>query len=300
MKISVVIATYNRKESLRATLHALEKQRFPKADFEVCVVSDGSTDGTDKMLAEYQHTGVLNLHFFSQENKGPAAARNLAIRSASGEIIAFTDDDCLPNENWLAIIDATFHTQAIVALQGRTYTDSADITPLTHQIENMHGSKDVPTCNAAYTKKVLGLLEGFDENFPYPHNEDADLAWRAEKYGSIGFCPEMLVHHPPRVDRFKKAARRMKIMESEFRLFHKDPASYKKNRSSSLWKNIYWEVGVKTQCYYLKSRFKFLFRPVLMVQGLALTFIWWADLIRFFPKFLKADRVNKQLFSRAS
>jgi glycosyltransferase involved in cell wall biosynthesis len=240
------------------------------------------------------------MRFYTQPNKGPAAARNLALRFAVGEIIAFTDDDCLPHNDWLSTIVEAFRSNEIVGLQGRTYTDVVDITPLTHQIENIHGSKDVPTCNAAYKKDILVLLNGFDENFPYPHNEDADLAWRAEKLGTILFNKEMRVYHPPRTDRFKKVATRMKIMESEFRLFYKDPESYRKNRSGSLWKNIYWEVGVKTQWYYLKSRLKFLFRPVLMVKGLALTFIWWLDLIRSVPKFLKAAKINRQMFqSRA-
>lgn len=295
MKISVVIATFNRRQSLTETLRALEQQDLDKSAFEVLVVNDGSKDGTDELLLHFESNTVLQMRSCRQQNKGPAAARNLGIKHAQGDIIAFTDDDCLPHENWLSTILSNMQDH-VVALQGRTYTDICDITPLTHQIENIYGSRDVPTCNAAYRKSVLTAINGFDEQFPFPHNEDADLAWRAGKLGAIAFCPEMRVYHPPRQDKFKKVARRMKIMESEFRLYYKDPESYKANRARSLWRNIYWEVGVKTQWYYLKSRFKYVGRPLLMIQGLALTLIWSLHLVVAFPKFLRVNRDNKKLF----
>lgn len=300
MKISVIIATYNRMESLRNTLEALVNQDFSKSDFEVLVVDDGSSDNTQQVLAGFKNSGLLDLHFFHQQNRGPAAARNLALRQAGAEIIAFTDDDCIPQPGWLTAIAKGFESGEIIGLQGRTYTDKKGITPLTHQIDNPNGSKDVPTCNAAYRRNILTALDGFDNQFPYPHNEDADLAWRAEKLGTIAFCKDMLVYHPPRADKFSKVAGRMKIMESEFRLFYKDREGYIKNRSASPWKNIYWGLGVKTQFYYLRSRFKFLGRPVLFIEGLALTFIWWWDLIRFYPRFLRADKLNRELFEQAS
>lgn len=296
MDISVVIATYNRKDSLKQALDALMKQDFCHRSFEVIVVNDGSTDGTGNLLEEYAVFGSVSLRFFEQQNQGPAAARNLGVQYAKGAIIAFTDDDCIPAKDWLRTIDAEFKSCEIVGLQGSTHTDRDKITPLTHQIDNAHGNKSVPTCNAAYLKSALETVGGFDTEFPFPHNEDADLAWRIQKIGKIGFCDNMLVYHPPRTDTFSKVSKRMKIMESEFRLFYKDPESYRKNRGSSPWQIIYWEVMVKTQWYYFKTRFKYLKRPKLMLQGLALTFIWWWDLIRFYPKFLNANKVHKNMF----
>ena len=296
MDISVIIATYNRKDSLKETLDALSRQDFCHLSYEVIVINDGSTDGTVELLEEYSVFGTIGLRFFNQQNQGPAAARNLGIQYAKGRIVAFTDDDCIPSQNWLCTIDAQFKNSNIVGLQGSTFTDKDKITPLTHQIDNTHGNKSVPTCNAAYLKSALDAIGGFDTEFPFPHNEDADLAWRIQKNGEIGFCADMLVYHPPRMDTFTKVSKRMKIMESEFRLFYKDPESYRKNRGPSPWQIIYWEVMVKTQWYYFKTRFKYLKRPKLMFQGLALTFIWWWDLIRFYPKFWNANKVHKKMF----
>jgi GT2 family glycosyltransferase len=292
INISVVIATYNRSVSLMETMHALVQQDFHPARFEVIVVNDGSTDQTIEKLKQFKALAPFQFSFFTQANKGPAAARNKGIMEAVGNIIAFTDDDCIPDHNWLTSIYQSFEMNMQVGLQGGTYTDVDKITPLTHQIDNVKGNPSVPTCNAAYLRSVLLKVNGFDEEFPFPHNEDADLAWRIAKQGAIGFNRDMKVYHPTRIDKFEKIAKRMKIMESEFRLFAKNPDSYKINRARNPWLNIYWEIGIKTQLYYLKSRIKFLNRPKLFFQGIALTFLWWADLIRLLPTFIKASRAS--------
>jgi hypothetical protein len=84
-------------------------------------------------------------------------------------------------------------------------------------------------------------------------------------------------------------------MESEFRLFAKNPQAYKTNRAKNPWWNIYWEIGVKTQLYYLKSRVKFIHKPTLFIQGIALTMLWWIDLIKLYPTFVKASFKSKLL-----
>ncbi|NBP71401.1 MAG: glycosyltransferase, partial [Cytophagia bacterium] len=256
----------------------------------------GSSDDTEKYLKEVEATST-SFRFITQANAGPAAARNRGIAAARGRIIAFTDDDCIPDVNWLEVIQNAFAERDVVGLQGSTYTDVKAITPLTHQIDNENGNASVPTCNAAFTREVLLRVNGFDEHFPFPHNEDADLAWRVEQLGTIQFIKAMRVYHPARTDAFKKVMKRMKIMESEFRLFYRNTTAYQQKRSSSPWKNIYWEIGVKTQGYYLLSRWKYYRRPWLMVQGITLTFIWWFDLVRRLPQFIasnRRERLNNQ------
>jgi glycosyltransferase involved in cell wall biosynthesis len=289
MEITVIIPTYNRLASLKDTLNGLHKQTLPAHLFEIIVVNDGSSDDTEKYLKEVEATST-SFRFITQANAGPAAARNRGIAAARGRIIAFTDDDCIPDANWLEVIQNAFNERDLVGLQGSTYTDVKAITPLTHQIDNENGNASVPTCNAAFTREVLVRVNGFDEHFPFPHNEDADLAWRVEQIGKIQFVKTMRVYHPARTDAFKKVMKRMKIMESEFRLFYRNTTAYQQKRASSPWKNIYWEIGVKTQGYYLLSRWKYYRRPWLMVQGIALTFIWWFDLVRRLPQFIASNR----------
>ncbi len=94
MKLSIVIPTYNRLEQLKKVLHGLEKQTWQGGEFEVLVVSDGSTDGTDAFLRSA--TPSLLIRALFQPNQGVAAARNLGIAQAAGEFILFLDDDVFP------------------------------------------------------------------------------------------------------------------------------------------------------------------------------------------------------------
>jgi glycosyltransferase involved in cell wall biosynthesis len=155
LNISVVIATYNRSVSLIETMQALVQQDFHPARFEVIVVNDGSTDQTIEKLKEFKIGAPFQIRFFSQANRGPAAARNKGIMEAAGHIIAFTDDDCIPDPDWLTSIHRFFEKNNHVGLQGSTYTDVDKITPLTHQIDNVTGNPSVPTCNAAYLRSAL-------------------------------------------------------------------------------------------------------------------------------------------------
>ncbi len=282
-KISVIVPTYNRVDLLKKQVFALVNQKIDPGKYEIIVVNDGSTDDTAQYLSSCE--GLYpNFQFITQNNGGPAKARNTALNLAKGSIIAFTDDDCEVAPNWLATIEKELD-KGLVGLQGLTYTDRDQVTPLTHQIDNETGHNSVPTCNAAYHKELLLDIGGFDETFPHPHNEDADVSWRMQELGEVKFCPEMRVHHPPRVDKFSKVAKRMKILESEFTLYKKNPDLYKKYRDINPLKHIYHQVFVKVMWYNLYSKLKYWKRPKLMIQGLALTIIWWLDLIWKYPKF---------------
>ncbi len=101
MRISVIIATYNRKDVLRTALAAYQNQTF--RDFEVIVSSDGASDGTDEMMEEMKDSTGYPLHYIRQEDIGfrKSLALNKAIRIASGEILVFADDDMIPPPRYL-------------------------------------------------------------------------------------------------------------------------------------------------------------------------------------------------------
>lgn len=99
--ISVVIATHNQKERLRLVLCGLACQHLPKERFEIIVVDDGCTDGTDEMLtalAQKQDIQIVSL----RPNVGRCLARNAGAEQAQGELVAFLDGDALPHPAWLA------------------------------------------------------------------------------------------------------------------------------------------------------------------------------------------------------
>src|SRR5438093_1303856 len=102
MRVSVVVAARNAEATLPACLSALSLQDFPRAEFEVLVVDDGSTDRTAEVAA------AAGARVISTPPSGPAAARNRGAEAARGEILAFTDADCAPDPGWLSAMTAPF------------------------------------------------------------------------------------------------------------------------------------------------------------------------------------------------
>lgn len=292
LKVSIVVPTFNRRDSLAQLLESLTRETIPQADFEVIVVIDGSSDGTVEMLHGFRGR-FRNLEVLELKNRGPGGARNAGACAARGRYLAFTDDDCVAAPDWLEQILNVFERTGAVAIQGRTTTDRPARTPLTHQVEVLAPMlTSVPTCNAAYFKKIFDAAGGFDESFRFAHDEDADLAWRAEELGKIVFAPEVHIVHPPRRDGFWKRARWLRGLESDFLLFYKNKDKYRKYISPSPWWTIYWKVCVIGQIGLAKSNCKYLikpFRPHYFFVGMGLLLARWFNLVRYFPAYLKAQ-----------
>jgi glucosyl-dolichyl phosphate glucuronosyltransferase len=109
MDISIIICTYNRANSLADTLFCLTKQSYEAINWELIVVDNNSNDNTKEIINQYINR-LPNLTYKFEPQQGLSYARNLGIHSAQGEIIAFTDDDVLPNTDWLAQIQYNMDT----------------------------------------------------------------------------------------------------------------------------------------------------------------------------------------------
>lgn len=289
-EISIVMATYNRVHLLHNQLVAFENQTLDQNRFEVVIVNDGSSDHTNIVLEEWSDK-LKNLSFVNQVNSGPAVARNTGVAHAKGEVIAFTDDDCIVDDDWLERILDVFKDESIKVLEGFTYTNKKLRTPFTHQIENIKWNPVIPTCNAAYRKSFFEEIGGFDESFPFPHNEDTELAWRVLESTDVLFLDNMKVYHPPIQVTFMSQLKRMKMLSSEFILFQKNPTGYKKWRSKHPWITIYKEVFIKHQLLNLKFHLGFFRKPKIMFKGLILSFGWWIYLIKLLPSFIRQSKL---------
>jgi glycosyltransferase involved in cell wall biosynthesis len=279
------MATYNRSNLLANQLIAFENQTIDKSRFEVVIVNDGSPDRTKQLLDNWSRK-YLNLKVVHQENGGPASARNKGVCFATGRIIAFTDDDCIVDNDWLEnIVRAFGKDKDLKVLHGLTYSNKKEINPFTHQIENDSWSDVVPTCNAAYLKDVFVELEGFDTNYPFPHNEDTDLAWKAHEVTDVKFVDSVRVYHPAVKVPFKSQLKRMRFLRSEFLLFKKHPKAYQKWRTKNPWLTIYKEVFFKHQFLTLKSNIKYIVNPILFVRSMVLTISCWFYLILLLPEY---------------
>ncbi|HET6793771.1 MAG TPA: glycosyltransferase family A protein [Acidimicrobiales bacterium] len=220
VRVSVVMATHNRRRLLRRALDCLAAQRLAEP-YEVVVVDDGSTDGTWEDLQEATGRTDLRLRALRQETAtGPAAARNRGWRAATGEVVAFTDDDCYPTPTWLAELVGAVERHDIA--QGLTEPDPERAPgrgPFARTMWVLEPDGFYATCNIAYRRRVLEEVGGFDEGFHRPFGEDTDLAWRALEAGATSvFVAGAVVHHevwPSRyADYVRDRARREAIVRA--------------------------------------------------------------------------------------
>lgn len=200
--VSVVISTHDRPERLGRLLDALAAQTLDSEAFEVIVVDDGSSPDTDQLLRSELERGKLTLRILRNDHPlGPGGGRNRGWRQARSPLIAFTDDDCVPDPRWLqALIDAAAQ-QAGAVLQGRTVPDPDELPSgnrlLTRTVSIDRLGPQYETCNIAYPRAVLEEVGGFDESYGLrPGGEDTDLAWRCLERGHIAvFVPHAVVRH---------------------------------------------------------------------------------------------------------
>lgn len=200
-RVSVVVSTYERPHRLAKLLRALRAQTLGHDEFEVIVVDNGSGPATAEVLCAEQTGGELPLRTVRHpETLGPAGGRNSGLRLARSELVAFTDDDCVPAAGWLraGLAAAARHPGAI--LQGRTEPDPEELGAprlISRTVSITGASPQYETCNIFYPRALLEQLGGFDESFGLrPAGEDTELAWRAIGAGAeVMFAPDALVHH---------------------------------------------------------------------------------------------------------
>lgn len=234
--VSVVVPAHNRKNALKKTLHALFKQDYPRDRFEIVVVDDCSTDGTDKMVASITHLSPVELKYVcSHSNMGPGASRNLGIRKARGQIIAFADGDIIPCSSWISSgMQPFLQSPTVGGVEGMTVPhNEGSITPFTHMTANTTGGR-FPTCNMFYRKKVLEVVGGFDEAFydrgsKVHFREDLDTAIAVMRRGfSIPFASDALASHPPHDPYLRRPIDLAKRYFHDPRLMQKHPRKWRK------------------------------------------------------------------------
>ena len=193
MKISVIIPVYNEEKHIEECIQSiLKNERTPD---EILVADGGSSDHTIDIVSQYPSIILLN-----NLERTAAAGRNVALSRSTGDIIAFTDGDCIARRNWLYEIERAFRTQPIDGLGGKVET-----APFENKYEEYWGTlawKKIMnfgnesyivskrtlndafvTANCAYRRDLLEQLNGFDTWFGN-HAEDVDLCWRALKRGA--------------------------------------------------------------------------------------------------------------------
>ncbi len=225
-ELSVVIPTFNRKDTVSRVLDALGRQTLPRDDFEVLVVDDGSNDGTPEILEHY--SAPFDLTVMRQGNTGPAGARNRGVRAANGEVVVFLGDDTVPESEFLAV-HLRSHREAggrKVAVLGYTgWPRERRVTPFLHHIneyglqfgyELIEDPDSVPfnffyTSNISLPRRALLEVGLFDTTFPDAAWEDIELSYRLSQSGYvIVYRPGAVVrhHHAITFDSFRRRQER--------------------------------------------------------------------------------------------
>jgi glycosyltransferase involved in cell wall biosynthesis len=198
MKVSVIVPTYNNQATIRSCLDSLSNQQF-KGEYEVIVVDDASTDDTVSIVSSYP------VELLTQKHMGPASARNLGAKNASGEFLLFTDADCSPESDWIERMCAPFEDESVVGVQGAYKSRQKSIVArfVQYEIEERYeimskvGQIDfIGSYSAAYRKDIFLAEGGFDEAFPIASGEDTDLSYRLSSKGrKMVFAPDAMVYH---------------------------------------------------------------------------------------------------------
>lgn len=201
---SIVIPTYQRPSKLARCLQAIAKLNYPKDNFEVIVVNDGGEIEEEILFSICQD---LNFTILRQDNSGPATARNYGAKSAKNEFLAFTDDDCEPDPEWLIKFAEQIKLSSedliggftVNAIEKNIFSASSQML-VTYLYD--YGEESNPdftfftSNNMTVSRSKFLSLGGFEESFTLPAAEDRDFCSRwKEANNQMFFLKTAIVHH---------------------------------------------------------------------------------------------------------
>jgi len=206
---SIIVPTFNRPGQLTTCLQALTRLDYPRARFEVIVVDDGSESPVEAAVSSF--CNQLNITLITQPHSGPAIARNKGATHAKGELLALTDDDCIPIPDWLKALAMRFCETPDHMIGGRTLnvlpdnlysTASHFIIGYLYSYYNAKSdqARFFTSNNLALTADRFHRIGGFNPSFPHAAAEDREFCDRWLRNGyRMTYAPEVLIYHAHRL-----------------------------------------------------------------------------------------------------
>ena len=239
-RVSVVVCTHNGQSTLTECLARLTALTYP--DFEVIVVSDGSSDASAEIARSH------GVRLVETEHRGLSHARNVGIANATGEIVAFLDDDAYPDHDWLYYIAASLRANGHAGVGGPNIAPDDSLVaecvaaapggPI-HVLISDREAEHLPGCNMAFRKSALEEIGGFDERFRVA-GDDVDICWRLQEAGrTLGFSAGAVVLHRRRDSVRRYLKQQYGYGEAEALLERKWPTRYNRAGSSRWSGRIY-------------------------------------------------------------
>ena len=252
--ISIIIPTFNGGARIQNCLDSLLKQTVGR-NAEILIVDDGSTDNTIEVVNQFPGVRVI-----TQANAGPAAARNRGAAEARGAIILFTDDDCVPMQDWLDAMLAPFEDPEVVGAKGVYRTHQKSLAARFVQIEyedryrlmaGLSSIDFIDTYSAAFRRDRFLEMTGYDTSFPVACAEDIELSYRMSARGwKMKFVPNAIVYHT-HPDTFSK------YLKKKYKFAFWRVLAVRKNPSK----------GVKDSHTPQTMKLQLLFAPVLLLAA---------------------------------
>ena len=243
---SVIVCTRNGRDRIGTCLEAIRK--MDGGGFETIVVDDGSTDGSaDFVEKHFPWARLVRL-----EPCGLSNARNIGAAAAHGEVLAFTDDDCEPDREWITRLRRTFQEGKFAAAGGpnlppkpKTWEEAvvcaAPGAP-SHVMLDDEEAEHLPGCNLAVTRAAFDAIGGFDPQF-HTAGDDVDFCWRLRDAGfRLGFVPGAFVWHWRRPSISKFLGQQLGYGRAERLLLAKHPDRFSK-RGAARWHGFVYGGG---------------------------------------------------------
>jgi GT2 family glycosyltransferase len=245
-RASVVVCTYNGGQTLEQCLHSLERLDYP--DYEIIVVDDGSTDQTGEILARFPRIQAIR-----QANRGLSHARNVGLRRATGDIVAYLDSDCFADPDWLTLLVEQLQHSGAAAVGGPNLTPddgwlagcvAASPGQPTHVLESDQVAEHVPGCNMAFRREALEAINGFDTQYRTA-GDDVDVCWRLQQAGLwITFAPGAFVWHHRRQTVRAYFKQQMGYGEAEGMLRFMHPDKFN-GRGDGKWRGVMYGAALR-------------------------------------------------------
>ncbi len=242
--ISVIICVYNGVDRVWKAVESLREINYPSDCYEVIVVDDGSTDGTQACVNKYLDT-FKNLSVIEAEHGGLSNARNVGAAAAKGSIFAYTDDDCEADRDWLYWIARGYHEQQVDAMGGPNIPptpedeDEAVVAAApgapSHVMLSDKAAEHIPGCNLTVTRKAFETIGGFSKTYKVA-GDDVDFCWRLEAAGfKIGFHGAAVVWHRRRTSFLRYFKQQKGYGKAEALLMRDHPEKFTRG-NGAIWK----------------------------------------------------------------
>jgi glycosyltransferase involved in cell wall biosynthesis len=203
-KVSVIVCTYNARDELKECLESLGNLDY--TDKEIIIVNDASSDGTLEFLQQFRNETSLKAIIVTNEiNRGVAGSRNIGIQHASGEIIAFTDSDCVADRRWISELVKIYDIEDVAAVGGKILdTRVTSIWNLAGKGLNFVASSEgyvpyIQGCNMSFDGGLLRKYM-FNDEIKYGYEETLLCDYLVDAGYKIYYNPGAVVHHKHRTN----------------------------------------------------------------------------------------------------